>query len=106
MINIEDFIKTKLVVAKVLSAEKVEKADKLFKLQLDIGNEKRQVVSGIAKYYEPENLIGKKVILVANLTPVKLRGIESQGMILAASNKDKLVLLTVDDDIEPGTVVS
>ncbi|WP_010681080.1 methionine--tRNA ligase [Acetivibrio cellulolyticus] len=86
-ISIEDFAKIDLRVAKVLEAEKVEGADKLLKLKLEMGEEIRQVVSGIAKHYSPDELIGKFVILVANLKPVKLKGIESQGMILAALDK-------------------
>ncbi len=70
------------------------------------GAEEKQVVSGIAKYYAPEEMVGKTLILVANLTPAKLRGIESQGMILAASDNDKLVLVTVDKDIPSGSKVS
>jgi methionyl-tRNA synthetase len=95
-------------VAKVLSCEKVEKSDKLLKLKLQCGSEERQVVSGIAKYYTPEEMVGKTLILVANLKPAKLRGIESQGMILAASYKEdeKLVLVTVDGDIPTGSKVS
>lgn len=105
LITIDDFAKVELRVAQVLAAEKIEKADKLLKLQLDLGSEKRQVVSGIAKYYAPEELIGKKLILVANLKPVKLRGVESQGMILAASEGEQLVLATVSADIPNGAKV-
>jgi len=105
-IQIDDFAKIDLRVAKVIACEKVNKSDKLLKLQLDIGIETRQVVSGIAKYYKPEDLIGKKVIMIANLKPAKLMGIESQGMILAASNGDKLVLATVDGDIPVGSKLS
>jgi methionyl-tRNA synthetase len=105
-ITIEDFSKIKFKVATVLEASKVEKADKLLKLQLDVGGEKRQVVSGIAKSYSPEDLVGKQLIIVSNLKPVKLRGIESQGMILAASAGEQLVLATLDDVIPPGSVVS
>lgn len=104
-ITIDDFAKVDLRVAKVLEAEKVEGADKLLKFKLEVGNEIRQVVSGIAKYYKPEELIGKYVILVANLKPVKLRGIESQGMILAASDDKNLVLATVEKDIASGADV-
>jgi len=106
-ITIEDFDKIDLRVVKILEAEKIKGADKLLKLKVDLGGEERQIVSGIAKHYEPEKLIGKKVILVANLKPVKLRGVESFGMILAASteDKEKLVLATVDDDIETGSQV-
>lgn len=105
-ITIDDFDKLELRVAKVLKAEKHPKADKLLVFQLQVGKEVRQVVSGIAEYYKPEDLIGKSVILVANLKPVKLRGIESQGMILAASNDKKLVLGTVDGEIPAGTLIS
>lgn len=105
-ITIDDFDKVELRVAKVLEVEKHPKADRLLVLQLQVGNEKRQVVSGIAAYYKPEELVGKSVMLVANLKPVKLRGIESHGMILAASNDEKLVLGTVDKDIASGTAIS
>ncbi len=108
LIGIEDFAKLDLRVVKVLTCEKVEKSDKLLKLKVQCGNEERQVVSGIAQYYRPEDMVGKTLILVANLKPAKLRGIESQGMILAASDKEtgKLVLVTVEDDIPDGTKVS
>lgn len=102
MITIDEFAKIDLRVARVLEAEKVEKTDKLLKLILDVGGEKRQVVSGIAKHYLPEELIGKNVILVANLKPVKLRGIESKGMILAVSKEGELSLLTTDKLIDTG----
>lgn len=107
-VAIDDFAKLDLRVAQVISCEKVPKSDKLLKLQLDIGLETRQVVSGIARFYSPEELVGKKVIMIANLKPAKLMGIESQGMILAASDKgDKnLVLATVDNDIPVGSVIS
>jgi len=104
-IGIDDFLKVELRVAQVLSAEPVKGADKLLKLQLDLGYEKRQVVSGIAKHYTPDALIGRKVIVVANLKPVKLRGELSQGMILAASEGDKLTLATVAEDIPVGALV-
>lgn len=107
-IAIDDFAKLDLRVAKVLACEKVEKSDKLLKLQLDIGLETRQVVSGIAKYYTPEEMVGKKVVLIANLKPAKLMGIESQGMILAASSKEenKLAVVTIDADIPVGSRIS
>lgn len=104
-ITIDDFAKVELRVAKVIKAERVEKADKLLKLQLKIGEEVRQVVSGIAKHYSPEELIGKSVIVVANLKPVNLRGEESRGMILAASNDNGLVLVGLDKEIEDGAIV-
>lgn len=104
-ISIDDFAKVELRVAQVISAEPVKKADKLFKLQLDLGTEQRQVVSGIAKFYTPEELVGRKVICVTNLKPVKLRGEESKGMILAASHGDQLTLATVPDGMPNGAVV-
>ncbi|MDI3534033.1 MAG: methionyl-tRNA synthetase [Thermosediminibacterales bacterium] len=102
MITIDEFARMDLRVARVLEAEKVEKTDKLLKLILDVGGEKRQVVSGIAKHYLPEELIGKNVILVANLKPAKLKGIESKGMILAVSKEGELSLLTTDKLIDTG----
>ena len=105
LITIDDFAKLDLRVVKVLEAEKVEGSDKLLKLKVEMGDETRQVVSGIAKYYSPESLIGKSVVLVANLKPVKLKGIESQGMILAASNESSLVVATLDGAIDSGSIV-
>ncbi len=105
-ITIDDFAKLDLRVAKVLECERVEGADKLLKLQLEVGDEKRQVVSGIAKHYKPEDLVGKYVVLVANLKPVKLRGIESRGMILAASDDSTLTLVTPMGEIKSGAEVS
>ncbi|MFZ5752850.1 MAG: methionine--tRNA ligase [Bacillota bacterium] len=104
-ISIEDFARIDLRVAEVLAAEKVEKADKLLKLEIKLGEETRTIVSGIAKHYAPEELVGKKVIIVANLKPAKLRGIVSQGMILAASHEDTLEVLTVAKDLPSGSKV-
>ena len=104
-ISIDDFMKVDLRVATVTACEPVPKADKLLKLQVDLGYEQRQVVSGIAKFYTPEQLIGQKVIVVANLKPVKLRGELSQGMILAGSHGDVLTLATVDPKLENGAKV-
>ncbi|WP_068785147.1 methionine--tRNA ligase [Paenibacillus phocaensis] len=104
-IGIDDFAKVELRVAQVLACEPVPKADKLLKLQLDLGYEQRQVVSGIAKFYKPEELVGRKVICVTNLKPVKLRGELSQGMILAASQGDQLTLATVPDSMPNGAIV-
>ncbi len=104
-ITIDDFMKVELRVAEVLEVEPVKKADKLLKLQLDLGYEKRQVVSGIAQYYKPEELVGKKVICVTNLKPVKLRGELSQGMILAGSSDGKLSVATVDNSLPNGAKV-
>ncbi len=105
LIQIDNFNKMDLRVAQVSAAEKIAGADKLLKLRLDLGFEERQVVSGIAKFYKPEELVGLRVILVANLQPVKLRGVESQGMILAASAGEQLVLATVAGDIPLGAQV-
>jgi methionyl-tRNA synthetase len=87
-ITIDDFAKVELRVAQVKVAEKVKGADKLLRLEVDLGTETRQIVAGIAKAYDPEKLIGRKVVIVANLAPRKLRGLESQGMIVAASVGD------------------
>lgn len=104
-IGIDDFAKVELRVAQVLAAEPVKGADKLLKLQLELGYEQRQVVSGIAKHYKAEELVGRKVICVTNLKPVKLRGELSQGMILAASEGDQLTLATVPDHMPNGAIV-
>ncbi|MES2779600.1 MAG: methionine--tRNA ligase [Bacteroidota bacterium] len=105
-ITYDDFDKLDLRVGKVLEAEKVPKADKLLKLTVDLGFEKRTILSGIAEYYQPEELVGKLVTVVANLAPRKIRGIESQGMLLMAGNDfGKLYSVGPDQDIEPGSVV-
>ena len=100
-IQIEDFAKIDLRVAKILQAEKVKKSKKLLKLQLDDGMGGRQVVSGIAEYYKPEDLIGKKIILIANLKPVKLCGVESCGMICASDLPDGSIAVQFVDDQFP-----
>ena len=104
-ITIDDFMKVELRVAEVIHAEPVKKADKLLKLQLDLGYEKRQVVSGIAQHYKPEELVGQKVICVTNLKPVKLRGELSQGMILAGSKDGQLSLASIDQSLPNGAIV-
>jgi methionyl-tRNA synthetase len=104
-ITIDDFFKAELRVAQVVECEKIKKAKKLLKLQLDLGYEKRQVVSGIAQYYEPQDLIGKKVVVVANLKPVKLCGEDSFGMILCASNDNQLSIVSPSDDMQLGSEV-
>ena len=105
-IGIEDFTKVELKVGTILSAEKHPKADRLLVEQIDLGNETRQIVSGIAANYKPEEVVGKKVIVVTNLKPVKLRGVESQGMILCASNDQDLDIVTILKDLPNGTKVS
>lgn len=104
-IGIEDFAKIDLRVGRVVSAERVEKSDKLIKLKVDIGAEVRQVVAGIGKSYTPDELIDKTIVIVANLRPAKLMGIESQGMLLAAANAGGLAVVTFDRDIKQGSKV-
>ncbi len=104
-ITIDDFFKAELRVAQVVECEKIKKAKKLLKLQLDLGYEKRQVVSGIALHYEPQDLIGKKVVVVANLKPVKLCGEDSYGMILCASNDNQLSIVSPSEDMQLGSEV-
>ncbi len=104
-ISIEDFEKLDLRVAEVVECERVKNSEKLLKLMVKIGNEKRQIVAGIGKHYKPEEIIGKRVVVVANLKPVKLMGIESQGMLLAAVKDEKLTIITTLDEIETGSQV-
>jgi methionyl-tRNA synthetase len=104
-ITIDDFMKIELRTGKVLEAEKVKKSKKLIQLKVDIGTETRQILAGIAESYEPENLIGRTVIIVANLKPAKLMGIESQGMVLAASNDGKILLAGFDEEQKEGIQV-
>jgi methionyl-tRNA synthetase len=104
-ISIDEFMKIQLKTATVLTAERVPKSEKLLKLHVDLGGEQRQIVAGIGKKYEPEHLIGKRIVIVANLKPAKLMGIESQGMVLAAGDKDVGGLVTVIEDVPPGTKV-
>ncbi len=105
-ITIDEFKRIKLKVAKIIGAEKVKKSDKLLKLQLELGDEKRQVVAGIAKSYQPVELIGKNVLIVANLKPAKLFGLDSQGMILAvdADEEGKVKIIEIDSSVKPGTL--
>lgn len=103
-ISIEDFQKVDLRVAKVLRCERIEKSDKLLKLQVEIGSEQRQIVAGIAQHYTPEELVGKLIIVVANLEPAKIHGMESNGMLLAATGSDgKLAVLTLERALESGS---
>lgn len=101
MITYDDFAKLDLRVAKILAAEKIAGSEKLLKLRIDLGEEQRQLVSGIAKTYMPEDLIGKEIIVVANLEPRQIMGLESQGMLLAADH-DSPVLLVPDKELPPG----
>ncbi|MBR2988912.1 MAG: methionine--tRNA ligase [Clostridia bacterium] len=105
-ISIDEFFRAKLVVGEILACEKVEKADKLLKSTVKMGDEVRTILSGIAKHYTPEEMVGKKVVVVANLAPRKIRGIESQGMLLCATTKDgDLCLVTPEKDMESGSEV-
>jgi methionyl-tRNA synthetase len=106
-IQYDDFAKLELKAGTVIACEKVAKADKLLKLEIDLGTEKRTIVSGIALHYTPEEMVGKQVIVVTNLAPRKMKGIESQGMILTAEDKDgKLQLLKPENPVSPGSFVS
>ena len=105
MINFEDFKKLDLRIGKILSAEKIEGSDKLLKLVVDFASEQRQIVAGIAEFYQPESLIGKEFPFVINLEPRTLKGVESQGMILAASTEGKPVLMSPTEDVPPGSVI-
>ena len=105
LIGIEDFARVQLRVGKIVAAERVEKSEKLVKLKVDIGTETRQVVAGIGKSYTPEQLLDRQIVIVANLKPAKLMGVESQGMLLAASAGDVLSVVTPDREIKPGAKV-
>ena len=106
LISIDDFMKVKLRVGRVFEAEPLEGSDKLLKLQIVIGEEKRQIIAGIRKNYSPEDLIGRQVVVVYNLKPAKLRGAESQGMLLAATDAEGgAILLQPDKEAPEGTQV-
>ncbi len=106
MITIDDFGKIDLRIAEIVEAERIKKSKKLLRLKVKIGEHERQLVAGIAEHYEPESLLGKRVVVVANLQPAKLFGVESQGMVLAATNEDgTLTLLRPEDDIDTGSIV-
>jgi methionyl-tRNA synthetase len=107
-ISFDDFVKVKLRVARVVEAVRHPNADKLLVLQVDLGTERRQICAGLVGRYEPEQLVGRNVIVVANLAPRMMRGEISQGMLLAASNPDhtEVIFLTPERDIAPGSSVS
>lgn len=105
LIDIADFAKVQLRTAKVIEASRVEGADRLLRLRIESGGEERQIVSGIARWYTPESLAGKSIVIVANLRPAKIRGIESAGMLLAAKEGDTLRLVTTDGEIASGAEV-
>lgn len=105
VVEYAEFSKIQLRTAKVLEAERIPGADKLLKLKIQVGEETRQIVAGIALHYAPESLVGRTIVVVANLKPAKIRGIDSNGMLLAASHGDQLRLVTVDGDLPPGATV-
>lgn len=106
LIDIAEFQRVHLRVASVVAAERVAGTDKLLKLQIDLGDERRQIVAGIAQHYAPEAIVGKQIVVVANLRPARIRGIDSQGMLLAAHGGDGLKVITVDGMVEQGSKVS
>lgn len=105
VIGYDEFQKVQLRIARILEAAKVEGADKLLRLVIDVGGEKRQIVAGIALHYQPDTLVGKTIVVVANLKPATIRGVESNGMLLAASSGDQMKLLTVDGELPSGAGV-
>ena len=104
-INFEEFKKIHLRIAKIVSAERVEESEKLLKLEVDLGDEERQIIAGIGKFYQPEELIGREIVVIINLEPRTLMGIESQGMLLAANNEGEPVLLRPDKEVPAGTKI-
>jgi methionyl-tRNA synthetase len=106
VVDINHFKQLQIKVAKVLSAEKPEGADKLVLMKIDVGGEERQIVAGIGPWYSPDQMVGKTIVVVTNLKPATIRGHESRGMLLAALGGDKLALVTLDKDMPPGTPVS
>ena len=106
MITIEEFKKLDLRIGTVKSAEPHPQADRLLVLTIDLGSEERQIVAGIRGLYTPEALLGRQIVVVANLQPAKLRGIESQGMLLAATERDNIIILGPERKVDPGAKVS
>ena len=102
MITIDDLKKIELKIGRVLSAEPIAGSEKLLKLQVDLGSEQRQILAGIAKHYQPTNLVGKQIVIIANLEPRSMMGFESQGMVLAAGDGEIVSLLTPDKDVPTG----
>jgi methionyl-tRNA synthetase len=107
MVSFEEFKKLDLRVAKVIKAEKVEGSEKLLKLEIDLGNEQKQIIAGIAQQYKPEDLLGREIVVVANLEPKTVLGLESQGMLLAAEDEGRgePVILIPAKDVPPGSKV-
>src|SRR6266550_8121213 len=105
MISIDEFRKIELRVATIRSAEPHPNADKLMVLQIDLGSEQRQICAGIRSHYTAEELVGRQIVVVANLETAKLRGLDSQGMLLAASDEDRVIILTPEKTVQPGAKV-
>ena len=105
MIALDDFKKVELRTAKVLEAEEIPGADRIWKLLIDVGTEKKQIVAGVKVFYTREALVGRSIIVLNNLAPSVIRGVESQGMLLAAKDGTTLSILTVDKDVPPGSLV-
>ena len=107
-ITIDDFTRVKLCVGRIIEASEHPQADRLLVVKVDLGDEQRQICAGLRGHYAPDQLIGRNIIVVANLAPRRMRGLESQGMLLAASTPDesRIILLTTESDIEPGSVVT
>lgn len=109
MISYEDFAKLDLITAKIISTEEIEGADKLYKLTLDDGSEEKRIIcAGIKEFYPPDELIGKNIVIVANLEPRTIRGIESRGMLIAAGSRESnsCVIITTEKDLPPGTKIN
>jgi methionyl-tRNA synthetase len=106
MVSIEEFRNLEFRVATIKAAEPHPNADKLMVLQIDLGSEQRQILAGIRNHYTPEELLGRQIIVVANLETARLRGLESQGMLLAASDEGRVVILTPEKAVQPGARVS
>ena len=105
-VSFKEFQKLKLRVARIVAAERVAGADRLLRLEVSLGDERRQLVAGIAQHYEPEALVGRQIVVVANLEPAKIRGVESEGMLLAATEDGHAVLLQPDSEVTDGAAVS
>mgnify|MGYP001578135843 CR=1 FL=1 len=105
MISFDEFKKLDLRIGKILKVEPIEGADKLLRLEIELGTETRQIVAGIALFYTPEELIGKEIPIVANLEPRVLKGVESQGMLLAADDSGAPILLSPDREVPPGSII-
>ncbi|MGH7845712.1 MAG: methionine--tRNA ligase subunit beta [Candidatus Binatia bacterium] len=106
MITIEEFRRLELLIGTVKSAEAHRNADRLLVLRVDLGSEERQIVAGLRRSYAPEELVGRQIVIVANLEPAQLRGVESQGMLLAASDGDRIVVLSPEKEVSAGSRVS